>query len=266
MDVRRTAIVAGLLLLGGSAPGCEAASERVALTSLQTGAAAPAEWQIAPPLRPRTHLVWLVRTADCLTCQDVDYAFRRVHARWGRDVPLMVVHVGSRRSESVPRAFLESRRVAASFQTVSPRAFARRFGDAVIPAIYLINDGLIAWTSSDLRTPGAAKISLDSIVAAHRPPRRPASRAAAPVGSARGHTFSILTRQMTHEQQGNSSSIAAWRNRRPGGSAALGRAGIQRAGGAGDRDPVLADHRGGWLGVPELLLDEVLLRRTDQRL
>lgn len=156
------ALTALLLLAacGGAAP---------ARAVLATGAPAPSEWAVpAWSPAPRTYVVWVVRTEDCLTCQEVDYALRRVQARFGGDVPLLVVHVGRARSETIPREFLRSRRVDAAFLTLSPGAFARRFGDPVVPALHVVDGGVIAWSSADLRSRGALRVPLDSLVAGFR--------------------------------------------------------------------------------------------------
>lgn len=168
----RTFALTALLLSWGASGACGGSEPPPA--PLRAGSAAPQEWTGARREHAaRTYLVWVVRTEDCFTCQEVDYEFRRVQARWGSDVPLRVLHVGSARSESVPRAFLASRRIQASYQTVSPRAFERRFGNSVVPAIHLVNNGTIVWSSADLRKPGPTRLSLDSLVSLQRSAAKP---------------------------------------------------------------------------------------------
>ncbi|HEU0014136.1 MAG TPA: hypothetical protein VFQ45_10655 [Longimicrobium sp.] len=178
MDRRHPARLSAALLLALMAAACGRAPARP-VASLAAGKPAPAEWTPVEWRRPvPVYVVWLVRTADCLSCQFADYEFRRVAARFGPEVPLLTVHVGRPAAATVPQGFLRSRRLQSRVQTISPAEFARRHGDATLPAILLVRDGVIAWTSSARPPKGTPPVRLDTLVAMHR--QLSAARARAP--------------------------------------------------------------------------------------
>ena len=156
----RRALAAVLLL---TCAGCARAEP----VPLRVGAAVPAAWRPSGPA-PRLHLVWIARTRDCLVCQELDFELRRVQSRFRGEVPLVAIHVGSRRDAGVPRAFLRGRRVDAEVRTISPRAFRRLHGDAGVPSLHLVHGGWLVWTSALRLGPGAPRVRLDTLVARHR--------------------------------------------------------------------------------------------------
>lgn len=158
---RLTALVAcwsSLLSQGcgvSSSPPLEIDSGKVFPSALR-----PEEWSEAPP----RYLVWVVRTRDCLTCQDLDYALRRAQVTYGSTLPLVVVHLGRPVNESVPRAYLRDRRVLASFTSVSPRVFSPNDEDGSIPALLLVRNDTIVWVTREVR---GGDLPLDSILIDH---------------------------------------------------------------------------------------------------
>jgi len=186
MDRRHPSRLSAALLLALAAAACGSPPAAPA-AALAPGRPAPAAWTPVEWRRPvPVYLVWVVRTSDCLSCQFADYEFRRVAARFGPEVPLLTVHVGRPAAATVPEGFLRSRRLDARVHTVSPRDFARRHGDAALPAILLVRDGVIAWTSSARPPQGTPPVLLDTLVAHHR--RLSAARASAPAPGGGGRT------------------------------------------------------------------------------
>ena len=158
--VRRTLAAVLLLTAAGCAPDD--------VVPLRVGTEVPATWRPEGGARPEVYLVWIARTRDCLSCQEIDFDLRRVQARFHGTVPLVALHVGAAEDEGVPRAFLRTRRVEAQVRTVSPRAFRRLHGDAVVPSLHLVRDGRIAWTSALRPRPGDGPVRLDTLVARAR--------------------------------------------------------------------------------------------------
>lgn len=94
-------------------------------------------------------IAWMFLTENCLSCDSFDYAVRRSQAAVPASVPLVAVHVGSRSAEQIPRSFFASRRVRVDrYVTVSSRDFRRLAGPSALPAIVLVKEGRIAWTSA----------------------------------------------------------------------------------------------------------------------
>lgn len=153
------------VLLALASGACRSAP---AVRPLRTGAEVPAEWLAdapAPATAPgATSLVWVFRTEDCLNCQSFDYAIRRLQALHRDSVPLVAVHVGSPDREQVPRAFFRSRRIDVDRRvTVSPRAYQRAYGPGGLPALLVVREGRVVW-SSELPSGVATPAQLDSLV------------------------------------------------------------------------------------------------------
>lgn len=138
------------LLAAAVVAACSPAGEE-----LKAGQAFPAGWQ--PQAQQEaggegagaTFIAWLFLTENCLSCDSFDYAVRRSQASLPAAVPLVAVHVGSRSAEQVPRSFFASRRIRVDRHvTVSPRDFRRMAGPSTLPAVVLVKDGRIAWTSA----------------------------------------------------------------------------------------------------------------------
>ncbi len=135
---------------------------------LRAGGSVPAEW-LVPDDKPasaagRTHLVWVFRTADCLSCQSFDYAVRRLQSTYGDSLPLVAVHVGEVSRAQVPQSFFRARRIRISRTiTLSPRQFGRRYGDGGLPALLVVRGSTVAWSSA-LPAGVANATQLDSLV------------------------------------------------------------------------------------------------------
>lgn len=109
----------------------------------------PAVWQPQGDTGSVPFMAWLFRTEDCLSCDSFDYAVRRSQASLPLAVPLVAVHVGSVGDEQVPRSFFAARRIRVDRHlTVTPREFRRMAGASALPAVVLVKEGRIAWTSS----------------------------------------------------------------------------------------------------------------------
>lgn len=133
--------------------------------ALSRGDAVPESWlgNEAAAADSQVILVWLFRTADCLTCQSLDYAVRRIQAR-AEAPPFVAVHVGRHDQEEVPRHFFRSRRIrVASLVTVSPREFRAAAGETPLPALLVTSGRRVAWTSA-LPQGVATAEQLDSLV------------------------------------------------------------------------------------------------------
>ncbi len=94
-------------------------------------------------------LLWINSTADCLDCQNLDYRLRRLQARWKPDLKLTLVHVGSPDDETIAAAFLRKHRLAGSVVSVAGGTMSRYEPAVVTPALILLADGEIAWTSME---------------------------------------------------------------------------------------------------------------------
>lgn len=135
---------------------------------LRAGGSVPAEWlatggtsgSAAAP----TQLVWVFRTADCLSCQSFDYAVRRLQSAYGDSLPLVAVHVGETSRAQVPGSFFRARRIRISrTTTLSPRQFGRRYGDAGLPALLVVRGSTVVWSSA-LPSGVANATQLDSLI------------------------------------------------------------------------------------------------------
>lgn len=134
---------------------------------LGTGDAVPEGWLAGPgaDLRAGTTVMWVFRSEDCLSCPDVDYPLRRLQARFGAEVPFVAVHVGGRHRDTLAASFFRQRRVAVRRAvTVDPRDFRRAFGDAPLPALYVVHAGEVRWTSAAQGTGPYRTIQLDTLV------------------------------------------------------------------------------------------------------
>ncbi|HEX2209767.1 MAG TPA: hypothetical protein VHG93_18950 [Longimicrobium sp.] len=132
---------------------------------LSRGDAVPESWLTGAPATADSQvvLVWLFRTADCLTCQSLDYAIRRIQAG-GDAPPFAAVHVGRTDGESVPRHFFRGRRIrVASLVTVSPGEFRGAAGSTPLPALLVTRGRRVAWTSALPRGVTTAE-QLDSLI------------------------------------------------------------------------------------------------------
>lgn len=156
MERRKRAAIVGLLTLAAGACGGESAR-------LDAGQPVPAEWR-AGAADGRPSVIWIFRTEDCLTCQALDYSLRRLQRAHAGEVSLVAVHVGRHEDAGIPQAFFTSRRLKLSTMAeVSPRAFRRRYGDAVLPVLLLARGDSIVWSSVNPRQPRLSLPGLDSI-------------------------------------------------------------------------------------------------------
>ena len=94
-------------------------------------------------------VAWVIRTEDCLKCQDVDFILRRVQARFPEELQLVIVHVGMSKDTTTVRSFLSDRRVDATLTTVSGREYKRLFGGSSLPGLYLVQERRILWMAPD---------------------------------------------------------------------------------------------------------------------
>jgi hypothetical protein len=138
------------LLAVAAVAACAPAGEE-----LTAGRAFPGEWD--PEARQEhgaagagaTFIAWVFRTEDCLSCDSFDYAVRRSQAALPEAVPLVAVHVGSPSAEQVARSFFAGRRIRVDrYVTVSPHRFRRLAGPSALPAVVLVREGRVAWTSA----------------------------------------------------------------------------------------------------------------------
>jgi hypothetical protein len=108
--------------------------------------------------------VWVFRTSDCLSCQSIDYIVRRLYAAHGDSLPISAVHVGDQTGRVLVDRFLTSRRVALdAVMTVPPREFAARFAATALPALLVVDDGVVRWSSAVPQ--GVAQLAqIDSVV------------------------------------------------------------------------------------------------------
>jgi hypothetical protein len=156
MERRKRAAIVGLLALAAGACGGEPAR-------LDAGQPVPAEWR-AGPADGRPSVIWIFRTEDCLTCQALDYSLRRLQRAHAGEVSLVAVHVGRHKDAGIPQAFFTSRRLKLSTMAeVSPRAFRRRYGDAVLPVLLLAREDSIVWSSVSPRQPRLSLPGIDSV-------------------------------------------------------------------------------------------------------
>jgi hypothetical protein len=135
---------------------------------LRAGTTLPSDWlaETAAPVAAgaQTSLVWVFRTADCLSCQSFDYAVRRLQTTYGDSLPFVAVHVGEAESEQVPRSFFRARRIqVARTLILSPRQFSRRYRDTGLPALLVVRGSTVAWSSS-LPDGVANAAQLDSLI------------------------------------------------------------------------------------------------------
>ncbi|MCA1791506.1 MAG: hypothetical protein LC667_17155 [Thioalkalivibrio sp.] len=120
---------------------------------LRAGETVPDKWLAtdgaAGAALAETKLVWVFRTADCLTCQSFDYAVRRLQSTYGDSLPFFAVHVGEPAREQVPRSFFLARRIrVARTVTLSPRQFSRYYRDTGLPALLVVRGSTVVWSSS----------------------------------------------------------------------------------------------------------------------
>lgn len=114
-------------------------------------------------------MLWLFKTENCLSCQMMDYHVRRVQVKFGADVPLVAVHVGADADSLIPRSFFFQKRLDVSRTiTVAPREFGARFSQTDLPAVLVVSNGRIAWSSVSVGGPAGASIRLDSVVGSLR--------------------------------------------------------------------------------------------------
>lgn len=135
---------------------------------LRAGSTLPPEWlaagDAAGSAAKETRLVWVFRTADCLSCQSFDYAVRRLQAVYGDSLSLVAVHVGETARAQVPRSFFRARRIQVDRTvTLSPRQFEGRYGNTALPALLVVRGSTVAW-SSTLPAGVANAAQLDSLV------------------------------------------------------------------------------------------------------
>jgi hypothetical protein len=139
---------------------------------LAAGMALPAEWLSAGndarvPVAG-AGVVWVFRTADCLSCQSIDYVVRRLTAAHGDSLRVLAIHIGDEAGRSVVDRFITSRRVALdALTTVSPREFSRHFRSTALPALLVVQGDRVEWSSAIPQ--GVAELTqIDSVVRAVR--------------------------------------------------------------------------------------------------
>lgn len=143
MDARTPAVALLAVVLG-----CGAEQEPPAsISRLAPETVIPARWHPSPAAsRSPVFILWVFRTEDCLSCQALDYEFRRVQRTYGRSIPVVAVHVGRVEDERVAETFLSTRRVRAELVTVAPSRYRRMFGD-LLPSVHVVRGGRIAWSA-----------------------------------------------------------------------------------------------------------------------
>lgn len=128
---------------------------------IRIGTAVPGGWDsLAASLdwRSDVYVVWLFRTEDCLGCQTVDYPLRRLNAELGGSVPILAVQVGSAEDSVLANGFFHEHRVPVNtLLSVDPRS---RAGSKIshgwlIPALYVVEQGRLAWAANRDSTIGA---------------------------------------------------------------------------------------------------------------
>jgi hypothetical protein len=160
-----------VLLTAAWLPGCSPDAGEAG--AIRAGEPVPREWLPLPggdagTVSPGTALVWVFRTRDCMTCQSFDYTIRRLQAIYRDSVPFAAAHVGTEPEASVPEAFFTSRRIKVSRSSRhSPREFDRRFPGAALPALLVVREGHIVW-SSVLPQGISTSEQVDSIIRAAR--------------------------------------------------------------------------------------------------
>ncbi|MBW3570188.1 MAG: hypothetical protein KY467_03705 [Gemmatimonadetes bacterium] len=158
MGTRALAAVALFSLAACSAP---------APRTLTAGDALPAEWKPAD-VDSGVALLWVFRTRDCLSCEEVDEHLRRVQREFGASVAIVAVHVGNARDATVPRSFFASRRVALARQVRhTPREFRRTFGDVTLPAVLVASGSRIVWSSAGPASSALTPHRLDGVLRRH---------------------------------------------------------------------------------------------------
>ena len=113
-------------------------------------------------------MVWVFRTADCLSCQSIDYVVRRLNAAHGDSLRVLAIHIGDQAGRSVVDRFVTTRRVALDgLVTISPREFSRHFRSTALPALLVVGGDRVEWSSAIPR--GVAGLAqIDSVVRAVR--------------------------------------------------------------------------------------------------
>lgn len=165
MGARQPALIAAAVL----AAACAAPEA----APLHPGSTVPAAWRTSAAAADEPTLFWVFRTADCLTCQNLDFEVRRVQRRLGERVRVVVVHVGAERDEAIPRAYLRERRVRAELRTVPAALHRRILPDTAIPAVYLADHGVIRWHTRLSDNPDQVSTRLDRALAALAAPADP---------------------------------------------------------------------------------------------
>lgn len=162
-----TGTLAKLMFATGIVGVMAACEERSSMASqLSRGSMVPAQW-MAPgaDTAGNASILWVFRTEDCLTCQNMDYPVRKVQSSFGPSVPLFAVHVGSEEQAAIPQSFFRTRRLRVEQSVNVPlRDFRNEFGDVALPALYVVKGRRILWSSvSDSAGPSGA-VQLDTLV------------------------------------------------------------------------------------------------------
>lgn len=115
-----------------------------------------------------TGVVWVFRTADCLSCQSIDYVVRRLSAAHGDSLRVLAIHIGDQAGRSVVDRFIAGRRVGLDgLITISPREFSRHFRSTALPALLVVGGDRVEWSSAIPQ--GVAELAqIDSVVRAVR--------------------------------------------------------------------------------------------------
>jgi hypothetical protein len=154
-----SSLITGALLVA-IGPGCSPVQPE-----LTVGTTLSAEWfsTYSEQTVAGDGILWLFRTADCLSCEELDFAVRRVNAAMPQ-MPVLALHVGTQKERRLVERFLVERRVLVeSLVTLSPREFQRTYGSPVLPALLIHEGGKVVWMSThqmDQQRP----TRLDSIV------------------------------------------------------------------------------------------------------
>lgn len=161
MDAR--ALAAVVILAGSATVACEP-TDPAPRASLVQGDSVPSAWQPLPGGRGGPYVLWLFRTEDCLSCQALDYEFRRVQRRYGAGVPLVAIHVGRDGDAGVARTFLRTRRVNARVVTVAPFEYERSPAPSRLPSVHVVNGRRIVWSAEIFNDSLRLAPRLDSVL------------------------------------------------------------------------------------------------------
>jgi hypothetical protein len=97
-------------------------------------------------------LVWVLQPADCIACQSPSRRLRTLQRALRSELDLVAVVVGGDAvaDSTFVASCLRQERLAAPVHHLSTAAYQNAFGDAPIPALYLVRDGRVVdiWTDT----------------------------------------------------------------------------------------------------------------------